>query len=330
MKTKVCVIGNGQFTNTTHLPILTSFEDVELAGIFAFNEKRLRASALQLGLNENQWLALHSPTDYQQHILRLQPDAVYVLGQPDQMFPVWTWCLHHKFHLYIEKPMGLTWHQANVLTSLAHQNNCITQVSLQRRSSPILQRAMEHIWQRGPVTHAVVSFSKYDPAPMLGARDRMLDDFIHCIDTARWICKSEVVKVESGCRRLQQQDINWIGATLHFETGATCYAIGNWHSGRRLFKVEVHAPGIYAEVDPEKEARIYADGNYDGEVWDTKTIAGSEDIKVYGGFMKKHREFIDSVQSGVEHTSSPFSDVLKTMQVCESILAQSLLNSSNA
>ena len=31
------------------------------------------------------------------------------------MYPIWHWCLNNDFNLYIEKPMGLTTHQAEAL-----------------------------------------------------------------------------------------------------------------------------------------------------------------------------------------------------------------------
>lgn len=325
MKARICIIGNGAFANKVHYPSLASFNDVEIIGIFAFNEERLRQTAHQYNIPEQYIYALSSKNDYQQILLKLKPDAVYAIGQPEQMLDIWFWCLENRFHLYIEKPLGITLHQANMLAWLAKKNKCITQVSFQRRSSPVLQQIKEACIKKGSVTHAVVEFSKYEINPMLGSRDRMLDDFSHCADTARWVCGGEITKVESHCKRIGVPDINWIGATLHFDNGSTCYAIGNWSSGRRVFKVDIHAPGICAEVELEKEAYLYEEGDYNGIRYDSKQVAGSNELFVYGGFLNKHREFIDSVLSSIEKTSSPFSDALKTMKVCETILAQSLL-----
>lgn len=115
--------------------------------------------------------------------------------------------------------MGITLHQAETLAHLAEKNNCITQVSYQRRSAPILQKIREECLNKGPITHAIVEFSKYDINPMLGDRDRMLDDYIHAVDTARYICGGEVVDIESRCRRIMVSDINWIGANLFLTMG---------------------------------------------------------------------------------------------------------------
>jgi predicted dehydrogenase len=324
-KARICVIGNGVFANSVHYPLLASFGDVELVGIFAFDAGRLRLTAQRYGIPEECVFTLSDRNDYRRHLSRLQPDAIYILGQPDQMLDIWLWCLGNGCNIFIEKPLGLTLHQAEMLAWIAEKNRCITQVSLQRRSAPLLKAMKEACCVRGAITHGVVEFAKFDIRPMAGARDRMFDDFIHCIDTARWICGGEIDRIESHCRRIVVPDINWIGAALYFENGSVCHAVGNWSSGRRVFRVNMHAPGICADVEPEKEAWLYRDGDYEGERFDATTVANSKELHVFGGFRAKHREFIDSVLSGIEKTSSPFSDVLKTMEACETILARYLL-----
>ncbi|MBN1183986.1 MAG: Gfo/Idh/MocA family oxidoreductase [Bacteroidales bacterium] len=324
-KARICVIGNGRFANMVHYPSLASIEDVEISGICAFNEDRLKETALNYRIPAGSIYVAKSQFDYRKMLLELHPDGVYVIGQPELMFEIWVWCLEHKFNLFIEKPMGLTIHQSRTLAYLAERNGCITQVSHQRRSSPLLQKMKEECLKKGSVTHAIVEFNKCDIRPMLEARDRMLDDYTHSVDTARWVCGGEVVKIESHCRRIIVPDINWIGSTLYFDNGATCNVFGNWTSGRRIFRVTIHAPEICADVELEKEAFLYEGGNYEGEKFDTKDIAGSDELFVYGGFQKKSFEFIESLLSGKEKTSSPFRDTLKTMEICETILAQAII-----
>lgn len=320
-KARICVIGNGSFANAVHYPALASLTNVEITGICAFNEVRLRQTAGRYNLPDNIIYVSRSQHDYQQMLKELNPDGVYVIGQPEQMYDIWVWCLENRFNLYIEKPMGMTIHQSETLAYLAKKNRCITQVSHQRRSAPVMQKMKEECLKQGPITHAVVEFSKFDIHAVPGARDRMLDDYTHCVDTARWICGGEVVKIDSRCRRIDVPDINWIGSTLYFDNGSTCYVIGNWASGRRIFSVSMHSPGICAEVELEKEAFLYAEGNYAGVRTDTREIARSNELFVYGGFQNKSIEFINSILSGEEKTSSPFGDVLKTMKVCYEILA---------
>ncbi|MGA2406360.1 MAG: hypothetical protein ABSF81_06370 [Bacteroidales bacterium] len=42
-------------------------------------------------------------------------------------------------------------------------------------------------------------------------------------------------------------------------------------------------------------------------------------------FRKKNREFINSLKTGKDKTSSPFKDTLKTMEICETILAKAMI-----
>lgn len=324
-RARICIIGNGCFANMVHYPSLTSLKDVEIVGICAFDEERLKQTAHKYNIPIINIHVAKSQFDYQKMLIDLQPDGVYVIGQPERMFDAWVWCLENKFNLFIEKPMGITIHQSRVLAYLAMKNKCITEVSHQRRSSPIMQKMKAECLKRGPIIHAIVEFNKYDIHAVFDARDRMLDDYTHAVDTARWVCGGEVVKIESHCRRIIVPDINWIGSTLYFDNGATCYVIGNWTSGRRIFRVNMHSLGICAEVELEKEAFLYVDGNYEGKRFDTKEIACSNELFVYGGFQNKSIEFINSLLSGKEQTSSPFSETLKTMEICETILAQALI-----
>jgi hypothetical protein len=113
---------------------------------------------------------------------------------------------------------------------------------------------------------------------------------------------------------------------LQFDTGATGFVVNSWTSGRRIFRVQMHAPGIFIDADIEGKARLYADGDVGGVEYDALEVAGSDEYYVFGGFRAKNREFIDSLKHGEDVTSSPFRDCLKTMEVAEKILAQALLH----
>jgi predicted dehydrogenase len=216
-------------------------------------------------------------------------------------------------------------HQARSLAYLADKNGCITQVSFQRRACPMVTMLREECLKRGPIIHAVCKFYKYNIEPFLGARDHMMDDTVHSIDTVRWMCGGEVVGIESTTKRVGVPDINFISATLHFDNGATGFIINSWSSGKRIFGVEMHAPGIYVEAEHERKGYLYADGDVEGVTYDSQEVAGSDELWVYGGFRAKNRQFIGAVQAG-RLPPSHFGDAAKTMEIAAKILAQALLN----
>jgi predicted dehydrogenase len=172
--------------------------------------------------------------------------------------------------------------------------------------------------------HAVCQFYKRDIEPYLQARDRMTNDGVHAIDTIRWMCGGEVLHIHSLSKRVQVPDLNFFAALMEFDTGATGIMVTSWSSGSRVFRVEIHSPGIRVDADLEGKGYLYADGNTTGVEYDAKQIAGSDQVRVYGGFQAKNREFIDAVKTGTQ-PSSNFGDALKTMEIAEEILAMSLL-----
>jgi virulence factor len=321
-KVRICMIGAGNMAGSVHYPTLALRDDVEIVAVIETRADRLTTTCDKFGIAESARFLARLDTDYQKIVKDLAPDAVFAIGPPEIMYPIWHWCLSQGFNLYIEKPMGLTVHQAESLAYLAESRNLISQVSHQRRSSPILQQVRALLLEKGPIVHAVVEFFKCDITPMLIARDRMMDDGTHAIDTARWICGGDVIGVESRCRRIGVPDINWFGATLHFDNGSTCYVVCNWASGRRVFRVQMHVPGAYADVEVEAEAKIYFDNDYNGQTITTQQAARSDELRIFGGFAAKNGEFIESLKTGVDVCSSPFRDAVKTMRVCETILAQ--------
>jgi predicted dehydrogenase len=134
-----------------------------------------------------------------------------------------------------------------------------------------------------------------------------------------------VVKVDSVAKSVIVPDINFIIGMLHFDNGALGVLMNSWTSGRRIFRVQMHAPGICAEAEHEGKGYLYADGDTEGTEYDTREVAGSDENFVFGGFQAKNRDFIDCVKAG-QQPGSNFSDAVKTMEVAERILAQALLS----
>jgi len=316
-RVRVAMIGAGWWANNVHYPSLASLDGVEMVAICARSTERMNPTADKYGIEKRY-------TDYQQMIEETAPDAVYAIGHPHVMIDIWIWCLQQGLNLCIEKPMGLTIHQASVLAYLAEENGCITQVGFQRRTCPMIVKLREECLKRGPIVHAVCEFYKFSLEPCVEAKGHMMDDGVHAVDTLRWMCGGEVVSIDSVTKRIDVPDINFMGATLHFDNGATGFMINSWSSGRRIFRVQMHAPGVCAEGEHEGKGYLYADGDTEGVEYDTREVAGSDEFFVYGGFQAKNREFIGCVKSG-QQPGSNFSDAVKTMEVAEKILARSLL-----
>jgi predicted dehydrogenase len=326
MKTlKVVMIGAGSRANQVIYPSFTDLVKqgkVEIAGICDIDAERLKTTADKYGIAKR-----YGPGgvfDYQKMIADLKPDAAVVIGQPHIMYDIWMWCLRQGLHLYIEKPLALSIHQARALAAVAEEKKVVTQVSLQRRYTPMVTRLREECLKRGDLTHVVCKFYKSDINNFLGARDHMMDDTVHALDTLRWMAGSEIAKIDSLTRRIKTVDINFIMAQITFKNGCAGHLMNNWSSGKRIFSVEMHAPGIFVEAEHETKGYLYADGNLTPQVFDTTEVAGSKDIHVYTGVLAAAEDFVNCCTKGGQPMCC-FQNAVHTMKAAEVILAQSLL-----
>jgi predicted dehydrogenase len=169
----------------------------------------------------------------------------------------------------------------------------------------------------------VVRFFKNAPEPFLGAANHVLDDSVHAIDTVRWLCGGELIDIDVITRRQGTPDVNFVAAQMTFDSGAIGTLHNNWVSGRRIFGIEMHAPGICAEADIEGEGRIYENNDTVGVAYQAGEVAGGEEFFIRGGFLAKSAEFMAAIR---EQTlpSSHFGDALKTMEIAERINAVAL------
>jgi virulence factor len=313
---RVAMIGAGNMATRVHYPSLAALPGVEFAGICDLDPERLQQVGDRFGIERRF-------ADFRRMVDAVAPDAVYAIGPPHHLYDVWVWCLRQGLNLFVEKPLGITLHQARALTWLADEHGCTTQVGFQRRSSPLARRLHAACLERGPIDHAVVRFFKNQPEPFLGALSHILDDTVHAIDTLRWLCGGEAAEIDVITRRLRTPDVNFIAAQVAFDNGAVGTLHNNWASGRRIFGIEMHAPGICAEADIEVEGRIYQDGDTIGVAYGAGDVADGEEFYIRGGFLAKSAEFISAIR-GVGEPSSRFADAVKTMEIAERITAAEL------
>jgi predicted dehydrogenase len=300
-----------------HYPSLAAFGDVEIAAICDLNEERMNLVGDTFSVEKRY-------TDYQQMVEEIAPDAVYVVGPPQQMFDIWVWCLSHKLHVFMEKPPGLYLHQTHMLADLAQKNGCITAVGFQRRYSPLYVKMKEECEKGGPVILGVSTVYKYSPSPYARAFDHIAMDGVHAIDTLRWACGGEIRKIACMATNAGVPDLNVHTATIEFDNGAIGVLLENFISGRRVFRVEMHSQGVCAEGDLEDKAYIYVrqtamkPKDLKRAEYSTVEVAGSDDFRIYGGYEAINRVFIDAVKDGTQPAVN-LADALKTIEIVERI-----------
>lgn len=312
---KVAIIGAGGRALSAHYPALHELPTARLVAVCDLDERRARAAAEKFGIPGRY-------SNYLEMIDKEKPDAVYAIMPPQHLYDVAASVIERGCHLFIEKPPAVTAEQVRQLALLARKHKALTGVTFQRRFSPLIRRGKQRCEARGPVHTAHASFYKnwVGGGPYYkGAMDMLTCDGIHAVDTLRYLCGGEVLSVASDSRRLDGGHWNIHLALVRFSSGATGLLLNNFMTGRRMFTVEVHAPGISFFGDPEEGGRVFADNKLEPvEVLDPFALSGSrEAYRAFGGY-DVNLHFIECVQQGRQPETN-FEDALKTMELVEAI-----------
>jgi len=313
----VAFIGAGSHANYAHYPSLSEMEDVQIAAVCDLNPERAAATAQRWGIPRTY-------SDYRQMLNEIQPQAVYIILPPHQMYDIVADCLQRGLHVFIEKPPGITAEQTRNLARLAEKNHCLTMVGFQRRFVPVVVQARRRVEERGAITQCLARFVKSGGTEDYygGAVDILTCDAIHAVDNLRWM-GGEVKKIVSKVDRFHSPVYNAFNALVEFESGATGILLTNWVTGRRIYSVEMHAYNISAYAEPDDRAVIYRDGSLEPEVILNTEAAGSDAPHRYLGFYDENRHFIDCIKSG-QQPQTCFADAVKTMELVERIYHERL------
>jgi len=314
---RLALIGAGGMANGVHYPSLKEFDDVEIAGLCDIDGERLKSTADRFDI-DNRYV------DYRNLIEETNPDAVYILMPPHQLYDLAVYCLSKGLHMFIEKPPGVTSFQTGRLAKLAQANGCLTMVGFNRRYIPLMTKAKGMADERGPIVHGVATFYKNmagSPPYYGGAIDTLTCDIIHAVDVLRWIC-DEPVRVASTLRSIGTDYQNSFNALAEFDSGATGALLSNFALGARIHTFEIHPKGFSSLINPNDRALLF-DGTEEAVEISTFEAAGSDEFRVFYGFKQENRHFIDSIRNGTQPMTN-LADAAKTMEFVDRIYASSL------
>ena len=324
-KVRVALIGAGGMGMNVHLPCLASLSDVELVAVCDVVEEKAREAAQEFGIPQ-------IFTDYNEMLSTADPQVVYAVLRPQDLYEPAAVALVQGRHLFVEKPLAMTAKQAQMLAYLAHEHSCLTAVGFQRRHIPALTALKPRVEEQGPIHQATVSFLKggqhfpYDThAGLYGAViDNLTVDGVHAVDNLRFLCGGEVVSVAAHVRAryVPGPMPNEFTALVSFSTGAVGILNSSYATRIGAFRAEFHSRNITGYVDANSQSFIKA-GREKSEVYESKEFAtaggapGDSHLH-WAGFWHENRHFIDCVKEGRQPLTH-FADAAKTMELVEQI-----------
>ena len=234
-KVRVAFIGAGGLANGVHYPSVASLPDVDLAATCDLFVEKAQATA-------ERWGIPRVYSDYRKMLDEVDPQAVYVIMPPQDLFEPASSVLQQGRHLFVEKPLCVTAHQAKMLAYFAEEHSCLTAVGFQRRHIPAVTALKRRVEERGPIQQATVSFLKSTDLSQHaghygGVIDNLTVDGCHAVDTMRFLCGGEVEHVAAHVRRRRAPgpSPNEFTALVSFSSGAVGILNSSYATGRRIF-----------------------------------------------------------------------------------------------
>jgi virulence factor len=292
---RVGVVGLGDIARKAYLPVLTARADVELT-LMTRDPTRLADVARRHGDPRG--------TTRFEDLLDGSLDAALVHASTDAHVELVEQLLTAGVPVLVDKPLAPDLAQATRLVELAEERGVSLAVGFNRRFCPA-HVALTH----EPVSVALVQ--KHRSGLPEEPRRFVLDDFIHVVDTLRFLLPAGKEEVSVWCTT---QDALLATVTLALRVGATT-GLGVMHrvGGATEEVVEVLGPGYQRRVvDLAEEWRADGSGGLRLLRRDSWT-----DVPTVRGFSAMVDAFLSSVRAG-EVVSA--RDALRTHEICEQVV----------
>jgi virulence factor len=297
---KVGVIGIGGIAQKAYLPILCALPNVEILACTR-NVKTLKAVMTKYRLQ-------HGMTEVAE-LLSMKPDAVFVCSATEAHFEHAMAVINAGIPLHLDKPATLDVESTRQIVELAEANKVPLMIGFNRRFVP----AVAKIKALG--TPDLILHQKNRIIPQGDTiRHLVFDDYIHVVDTCRFLLGEPVLRVDARGTYLGEQLTQVV--THYHSQHSQAIGIMNYDNGVFEEVLEVMLPGekwIVRQLDSIE--------HYHHDTQHIVTRSSWEPTLTKRGFEAMITHFINGVIMGQPFEPSP-RDSLETHRVCEAIVEQ--------
>ncbi|MBC2214349.1 Gfo/Idh/MocA family oxidoreductase [Listeria welshimeri] len=296
---KVAVVGLGGIAQKAYLPVFAEMENIEVH-LYTRNAQKLKHLSEKYRFDH-----------YHQSInsmIESGINAAFVHSSTASHPEVIRTFLSHNIPVYVDKPIADNLEEVEELTRLAAEKNTILMTGFNRRYAPKYQelKALSD-------TNMIV-MQKNRVAQAGEARTFIYDDFIHVIDTIRFLLDAKIDQIN--VFPVWQKEL-LSSITVQISAGdKVATAIMNRDSGVNEERLAVMTPGAKYEVENVTETHIY-----EGTTERFERFGDWETTLYKRGFVPIIQAFLTAVRNGEKAPISE-EDALQTHQLAEQILLQ--------
>ena len=301
---KIGIIGLGDIAQKAYLPVLSS-KDLEIH-LFTRNQERLAQIGKQYRIN-----SLHPSLE---SILESGIKGAFVHTATESHESIIEQLLRHNIHVYVDKPITYDYASSRKLIALAESRGLNLMVGFNRRYAP----AYRELKQVENLNMIILQKNRHSlPGDI---RTFVFDDFIHVIDTMRYLFTLPLKEV---LVRGMKRDGLLIHVVLQLiaENGSTAIGIMNRDSGTLEEKVEVFST--------EEKKTVVNMTNLSTMRQKTEISSGINDWESTlskRGFESIIQDFLQALENGTKPQFS-MQDALLTHEMCENVVNQLIIDS---
>jgi predicted dehydrogenase len=252
-----------------HARCIQQIKDLNLIGIFD-PDKLAQESAI------NQGYKVFSTAD---KLLELC-DAVDIVSPTPHHFETARKALERRLHVFVEKPITFTFHEALQLQELVKENQCVLQVGHVERFNPAFLSLSDMVLTpRFIEGHRLSTFN-----PRGTDVSVVLDLMIHDLDMVLHLIDSPVADVQSHGISIVSQSHDICNARITFENGSVANLTASRISLKQMRKLRIFQSDAYISMDfLERSSEIVRLTDQAENISDTQH---SFELETYNG--KKH------------------------------------------
>lgn len=296
---KIGIIGLGDIAQKAYLPVIGALNDIEVH-LFTRNAEKLAQIS-------NKYRFAHTHTSLSS-LINSGIKGAFVHSSTESHELIVKELLENDIHVYVDKPITYHYETAKQLVTLADAKNLILMTGFNRRFAPFY-RAMKEIAKPN-----MVLLQKNRHSLPGDIRTFIFDDFIHCIDTVRFLMDGEIQQIFVNGRK---KDGLLYHVVVQFVSESMIgMAIMNRDSGAVEERLEVMGPAEKRMVH-DLESMTILHGNQASTIgfnnWDPTLYKR--------GFEQIVAEFLDAIRTDTKPSVSA-ADALITHEICENIVQQ--------
>ncbi|MCT4786014.1 Gfo/Idh/MocA family protein [Exiguobacterium aestuarii] len=256
-KLKIGIVGLGNIAQKAYVPILANHPRVDVVGAFSPNKSKRESICQTYRMTSFDTLSE----------LTSSVDAAFVHSSTETHYDVVSYLLERGIDVYVDKPLAATLDEAEQLVEQAERLGRKLMVGFNRRFAPMYKR----LQQESPAHMIDVVKHREDGIGPHDVTFTLLDDYLHVVDTLRFLAGNELRLVSGQVEVNAKQELRFARHVWQDEHGMHTTSMHR-SAGANHEHVSIVRNGERLSVDEMISLHRFKDGRHEVETfgsWDT-------------------------------------------------------------